>query len=147
MKKFTEIYYDDALRLAKFLSERTGSDIEPVEMDSVGFPQPAKMEVFEERTPALMVGDYAIAFFKKRTSPDEDLKYRDRTLHRVQLGIKMQEARKRADIDLDQLSAYTGLKVKNLENIEKGRFDVTIDIIANIAAALGCTFDFVEDEK
>jgi transcriptional regulator with XRE-family HTH domain len=59
----------------------------------------------------------------------------------------MQEARKRADIDLDQLSAYTGLKVKNLENIEKGRFDVTIDIIANLAAALGCTFDFVEDEK
>jgi DNA-binding XRE family transcriptional regulator len=146
MKKFTEIYYDDALRLAKFLSERTGSDIEPVEMDSVGFPQPAKMEVFEERTPALMVGDYAIAFFKKRTSPDEDLKYRDRTLHRVQLGIKMQEARKRADIDLDQLSAYTGLKVKNLENIEKGRFDVTIDILGNIAGAMGFSIDFVENK-
>ena len=29
MIKYTEIYYDDALRLAKFLSERTGSEIEP----------------------------------------------------------------------------------------------------------------------
>ena len=98
MIKYTEIYYDDALRLAKFLSERTGSDIEPVEMDSVGFPQPAKMEVFEERTPALMVGDYAIAFFKKRTSPDEDIKHRNRTLHRVMFGIKMREARERAGL-------------------------------------------------
>ena len=147
MTKFTQIYFDDALRLAHFLSERTGKEIVPVEMGSEFFPKPPNNEEFGERTQALIVGDYAIAFFRKRTSPDEDLKYRDRTLHRVQLGIKMQEARKRADIDLDQLSAYTGLKVKNLENIEKGRFDVTIDIIANIAAALGCTFDFVEDEK
>ena len=95
----------------------------------------------------LIVGDYAIAYFKKRNSPDEDLKYRDRTLHRVQLGFKMQEARKRADIDLDQLSAYTGIKAKNLENIEKGRFDVTIDILGNIAAALGCSIDFVDNNK
>ena len=144
MIKYTEIYYDDALRLAKFLSERTGCEIEPVEMDSVGFPQPAKMEVFEERTPALMVGDYAVAFFKKRTSPDEDIKHRNRALYRVMFGIKMREARERAGIDLDQLSAYTDIKVKNLENIEKGRFDASLDLIYNIADALGFDFDFVE---
>ena len=83
----------------------------------------------------------------KRKSPDEDLKYRDRTRHRVQLGFKMQEARMRADVDLDQLSAYTGIKARNLENIEKGRFDVTIDILGNIAAALGCSIDFVDNNK
>ena len=147
MIKYTEIYFDDALRLAQFLSDRTGKEIVPVEMDTEGFPIPPKSEEFGERTPALIVGDYAIAYFKKRKSPDEDLKYRDRTLHRVQLGIKMQEARKRADIDLDQLSAYTGIKAKNLENIEKGRFDVTIDILGNIAAALGCSIDFVYNNK
>ena len=145
--KFTEIYFDDALRLAQFLSDRTGKEIVPAEMDTEGFPMPPKSEEFGEKTPALIVGDYAIAYFKKRNSPDEDLKYRDRTLHRVQLGIKMQEARKRADIDLDQLSAYTGIKAKNLENIEKGRFDVTIDILGNIAEALGCDIDFVEKSK
>ena len=59
----------------------------------------------------------------------------------------MREARERADIDLDQLSAYTGIKAKNLENIEKGRFDVTIDILGNIAEALGCDIDFVEKSK
>ena len=35
--KFTEIYFDDALRLAQFLSERTGTEIVPVEMDTEGF--------------------------------------------------------------------------------------------------------------
>lgn len=144
--KFTEIYFDDALRLAQFLAERFNEEIKPVEMDSEFFPQPPKNEEFGEKTPALIVGEYAIAYFKKRNSPDEDLKYRDRTLHRVQLGFKMQEARKRTDIDLDQLSAYTGIKAKNLENIEKGRFDVTIDILGNIAAALGCSIDFVENQ-
>ena len=59
----------------------------------------------------------------------------------------MKEARERADIDLDQLSAYTGIKPKNLENIENGRFDATIDIIYNIAAALGGTFAFVSDNS
>jgi DNA-binding XRE family transcriptional regulator len=147
MMKYTEIYFDDALRLAKFLSERTGKEIVPVEMDSEGFPVPPKNEEFGEKTPALIVGDYAIAYFKKRNSPDEDLKYRNRTLHRVQLGFKMREARERAGIDLDQLSAYTDIKVKNLVNIEKGRFDVTIDILGNIAAALGCSIDFVDNNK
>ena len=37
MMKFTEIYFDDALRLAQFLSERTGKEIVPVEMDTEGF--------------------------------------------------------------------------------------------------------------
>lgn len=144
MMKFTEIYFDDALRLAQFLSERYDEDIVPVEMDTEGFPMPAKGEEFGEKTQALMVGDYAIAFFRKRSSPDQDLKYRDRNLHRVQFGIKLQKARERAGLDLDQLSAYTDIKAKNLENIEKGRFDASIDIIGNIAAALACTFDFIE---
>ena len=144
MKKFTEVYFDDALRLAQFLAERFNEEIKPVEIDSDGFPTPPKNEEFGEKTPALIVGDYAIAYFKKRNSPDEDIKYRNRTLHRVQFGIKMREARERAGIDLDQLSAYTDIKAKNLENIEKGRFDATIDIIYNIAEALGLDFDFVE---
>ena len=144
MTKFTEIYFDDALRLAQFLSERTEMEIAPVEMDSEGFPEPPLKETFGEKTQALMVGEFAIAFFRKRTSPEEGLKYRDRNLHRVRFGIKMQDARVRADIDLDQLSEYTGIKAKNLENIEKGRFDASIDIIYNIADALGFDFDFVE---
>ena len=59
----------------------------------------------------------------------------------------MQEARKRADVTLDELSASTGIKIRNLENIENGRYDVTLDIMYNIASALGCTLDFMEHEK
>ena len=142
--KYTEIYFDDALRLAQFLSERYNKEIIPVEMDSEGFPQPPRNEEFGERTQALIVGDYAIAFFRKRTSIDEDRKYRDRALHRVQFGFKMKEARERANMSLEELSDYTGIKARNLENIELGKFDATIDIIYNVASALGCTFDFVE---
>ena len=146
MMKYTEIYFDDALRLAQFLAERTGNEIKAVEMDSFGFPQPAKNEEFGERTQALVVGEYAIAFFKKRTSPDEDRKHRNRALHRVMFGFKMREAREQADIDLDQLSAYTGVKAKTLENLEKGRFDASVDLIYNIAEALEMDFDFVEKD-
>ena len=144
MKKFTEIYFDDALRLAQYLSERTGKEIVPVEMDSEGFSMPPKNEEFAEKTQALIVGDYAIAFFRKRTSYDEDRKYKDRALRRVQFGFMMREARERANMSIEDLSDYTGIKPRNLENIEEGRFDATIDIIYNIASALGCTFEFVE---
>ena len=68
MKQFTEVYFDDALRLAQFLAERFNEEIKPVEMDAEGFPMPPKGEEFGERTQALIVGDYAIAFFRKRTS-------------------------------------------------------------------------------
>ena len=144
MKKFTEVYFDDALRLAQFLAERFNEEIKPVEMDAEGFPMPPKGEEFGERTQALIVGDYAIAYFRKRTSIDEDRKYRDRALHRVQFGFKMMEARERANMSLEDLADYTGIKPRNLENIELGRYDATIDVICNIASALGCTFDFVE---
>ena len=145
--KYTEVYFDDALRLAQYFSGRDDQEIKSVEMESKGFPMPPKGEEFGKKTNALVVGDYAIAYFKKRTSPDEGLKHRDRNLHRVMFGTKMQEARKRADIDLDQLSAYTGIKMRNLENIENGKFDVSIDMIGNIADALGCTFDFVDNKE
>lgn len=144
MKKFTEVYFDDALRLAQFLAERFNEEIKPVEMDAEGFPMPPKGEEFEERTQALIVGDYAIAFFRKRTSIDEDRKYRDRALHRVQFGFKMKEARERVNMSIEELSDYTGIKPRNLENMELGKYDATIDVVSNIASALGCTFDFVE---
>lgn len=144
--KYTEVYFDDALRLAQYFSERDEQDIEPVEMDSKGFPLPSKGMEFGEKTQALIVGDYAIAFFKKRQSPDEDLRYRDRNLHRVQIGMKIQEARIRADMTIADVSAYTGIRERNLENIENGRFDVTIDVLGNIASAIGCTIEFVENK-
>lgn len=144
MTKYTEIYFDDALRLAQYLSERTGKEIQPVEMDSEGFPMPAKGEKFGERTQALIVDNYAIAFFKKRTGIDENRKRRNKNLSRVMLGFKMQEARKRAEMTLEELADYTDFTVSTLRNVEMGRFSADIDQISNIAAALGCTIEFVE---
>ncbi len=144
MTKFTEIYFDDALRLAQFLSERFNEEIKPVEMDSEGFPLPSKHEEFGERTQALIVGDYAIAFFKKRTGVDEDRKHRNKNLNRVMFGISMKAARERANMSIEELSDYTDITPGNLRRLELGRYDASIDLIYNIAAALGCTFDFIE---
>ncbi len=144
MIKYTEIYFDDALRLAQFLSEHTGKEIQPVEMDSEGFPMPAKGEEFGEKTQALRVGDYAIAFFKKRAKIDENRKKRNKNLSRVMFGFKMREARERVNMSLEDLSDYTDFNVGTLRNLEMGRYSANIDQIFNIAAALGCTVDFVE---
>lgn len=144
MTKYTEIYFDDALRLAQFLSERTGKEIQPVEMDSEGFPMQAKGEEFGEKTQALRVGDYAIAFFKKRVNIDENRKRRNKNLSRVMFGFKMREARERVNMTLEDLSDYTDYNVSTLRNLEMGRYSANIDQIFNIAAALGCTIDFVE---
>ncbi len=144
MVKFTEIYFDDALHAAQFLSKRTGKEIIPVEMDSEGFPIPPQKEEFGEKTQALIVGDYAIAFFRKRTSIDEDRKQRDRVLHRIKFGIKLKAARERANMTLEDLSDYTDYKPKTLENVENGRFDASLEMISNLADALGCEIDFVE---
>ena len=142
--KFTEIYFDDALRLAQFLSKRTGKEIVPVEMDSEGFPTPPQKEVFGNKTQALIVGDYAIAFFRKRASIDEDRKQRDRNLHRIKFGIKLKAARERANMTLEDLSDYTDYNPKTLERVENGRFEASLEMISNLADALGYEIDFVE---
>lgn len=143
MKRFTEVYFDDALRLAQFLAERFNEEIKPVEMDSEGFPMPAQNEKLEKRTQALVVGDYAIAFIKKRKNYDDDMKKKNHALNRVRFGFMMREAREKANMSLEELSEYTGIKANNLERVEEGRFDASVDLIYNIAAALGGTFAFV----
>jgi DNA-binding XRE family transcriptional regulator len=144
MMKYTEIYFDDALRLAQFLSERTGKEIVPVEMDSEGFPMPPQNEEFGERTQALIVGDNAIAFFRKRTGIDANRKKRDRNLHRIKFGIKLKTARERANMTLEDLADFTDYNPKTLERVENGRFDASLDMMCNLAAALGCDIGFVD---
>ena len=55
MQRFTEIYYDDALRFAQYIQATEGGDIELVREDSVGFPMPAKNRVFGDMVDCLKI--------------------------------------------------------------------------------------------
>lgn len=143
--RFTEVYYDDAERLALYISKRDGYPIEVQKCPSDFFPIPPKMKEMPDEINAFSVGNYEIAYLEHRAYEDKDLKYRNRTLHRVQLGDRLRDARESKGMSLEGLGRLTDLKAKNIENIEAGRFDATIDILGNICDALGCHLDFIFD--
>ena len=145
MIRFTEIYYDDAERLALYIAARDNSEIYTENVSSEWFPVPPKMKEMPEEVDCLQVSNYEIAYLEHREDEGQDMKYRNRTLHRVALGDRLREARESRGMSLERLEGLTGIKAKNIENIEAGRFDVTIDILGNICDALGCHIDFVFD--
>lgn len=144
MKKlrFTELYFDDAQRLAQYLSARDGEDIEMVNGSSEFFPVPPKMKVMPDNVNAFKVGRYEIAYI---SSQGGEQKYKNRNLHRIMIGEVIEETRRMRGLTLEQLEERTGIKARNLESIESGKYDVSIDILGNIGEALGCHLEFVED--
>ena len=141
--RFTEVYYDDAERLATYLSARDNEDIEVVQGTSEYFPIPPKMKEMPKMVNFFKVGSYEIAYLEKRPYADKDMKYRNRTLHRVMLGERLREARESKGMSYEGLELLTGIRARNIENIEAGRYDATIDVLGNIGEALGCHLDFV----
>lgn len=144
--RFTEIYYDDAERLALYIAGRDNCDIHTEICTSEFFPIPPKMKEMPDEVNIIVVSNYEIAYLEHRRYPDQDIKYRNRTLHRVMLGDKLKDARESCGMTLEGLETLTGIRAKNIENIEAGRFDATIDILGNIGDALGCHVDFVFDD-
>lgn len=144
--RFTEVYYDDAERLALYVSSRDNCEIFTEKCPSEFFPIPPKRKIMPDMVDVLCVGNYEIAYLEHREHPIQDIKYRNRTLHRVMLGERLKEARESKGVTLEELERMTDIRAKNLENIEAGRFDATIDILGNIGDALGCHVDFVFDD-
>ena len=144
--RFTEIYFDDAERLAKYVAERDGCEIMTEKCSSEYFPIPPKMKDMPDEVNILCVSYYEIAYLEHRQHEYQDMKYRNRTLHRVMLGDRLREVRESKGMTYENLELVTGIRAKNIENIEAGRFDATIDILGNVCDALGCHVDFVFDD-
>lgn len=144
--RFTEIYFDDAERLALYIAARDNDEVVTEKVSSEYFPIPPKMKNMPDEVNAFFVSNYEIAYLEHRQYPEQDIKYRNRTLHRVMLGERLKDARESKGVTLEGLEQLTGIRAKNIENIEAGRFDVTIDILGNIGDALGCHVDFVFDD-
>ena len=140
--RFTELYYQDALRLAQYLSARDGGGIEVINGSSEFFPLPLKMKEMPKKVNAFKVGNYEVAYL---SNSGGEQKYHNRNLHRVMIGEVVSEKRKERNLSLEDLECLTNIKARNLESIENGRYDVSIDILGNIGEALGCHLEFVDD--
>ena len=143
MLRFTELYYDDAERLALYISSRDNVPVEVMTCDPDLFPLPPKMMVMPPKVDAFKVGNYEIAYLDRRSDSGDDKKYKNRTLHRVMLGDELRKVMRKKGVDADYLEEKTGIRSRNIENIILGRHDASIDILGNIADALGCKVSFV----
>lgn len=70
------------------------------------------MSLVERGVHVQVVCMYAIAFFKKRANIDEARKRRDKNLSRISFGFKMKAARERANMTLEELADYTGIRCR-----------------------------------
>lgn len=59
--------------------------------------------------------------------------------HRVRLGAKIRQRRKAAKLSLREFGLMTGIDYAYLSNIENGKANATVDVLAKIADGLGVT--------
>lgn len=144
MQRFTELYYEDAEHLALYISKRDNEEIIMTQESGNAFPLPPKAKSMPKQVNALKVGEYMIAYLEKERN-GEDLKYRDRNLYRVMMGDMLKTARIAKGMTLDELSEKTGIKARNIANIEAGRFDATVDVLCNLVNAMGMSIKFGTD--
>ena len=145
MQKYTEIYYDDAVRFAQYIQATQGGEIELVKEDSEGFPVPPKYKVFGSMVDCLKINNFEIAYFEQRKSPDDDKKHRNRNLYRFIMGQQIKEVRELSGISLEELAKKSGYKANNLRNVELGRFNADIDTLCNIVEAMDAHFEVIKD--
>lgn len=64
---------------------------------------------------------------------------------RVVIGQRIAELRKEQGMTQAQLAEAVGLRQSNVSRIEAGKYATTLDILANIAQALGCKVDIIKE--
>ena len=64
--------------------------------------------------------------------------------HREQIGQRIAQLRKEKGLTILELSEITGLDNSNIGKIEKGKYNVGIDILGRIADALGVRIELID---
>jgi transcriptional regulator with XRE-family HTH domain len=65
--------------------------------------------------------------------------------NRKRIGSMIAEARIKKGLNLTQLAEMTGLDRVNINKIELGKYNVSIDILNKICLALGCQISITEE--
>lgn len=143
LNKFTEVYYCDAMRFAKYIQSNHGGDIREVVTSPEGFPTEPKGYEFGDTVHALKIGAYEIAFFTKEEPQEGYAKDRNRNIYRFVLGEQLMDMRISKGISVEELAKIVHLTKSTINNLEHGRMDVQLKIWGNVAEALGCTIGLV----
>ena len=65
--------------------------------------------------------------------------------NRNRIGQEIADMRNRHGLTLNQLSELSGVSMQNLTKIEHGRYNVSIDILGKVAAAMGAIVTIAEE--
>ena len=65
--------------------------------------------------------------------------------NRNRIGQEIADMRSRHGLTLNQLSELSGVSMQNLTKIEHGRYNVSIDILGKVAAAMGAIVTIAEE--
>lgn len=66
---------------------------------------------------------------------------------RINFGERIKQLRESKKLDVKTVAERAGIQASNLTRIEQGRYAANIDLLTNIAAAMGMKMDFVDLEK
>ena len=61
--------------------------------------------------------------------------------HREELGQRLKDLREKKGLSLREMSERTGIHFSNIGKIEKGKYNVGIDLIKKICDVLECTIE------
>ena len=64
--------------------------------------------------------------------------------NRIAIGKRIAEIRKKRGLTILQVHEMTGLDNSNIGKIEKGKYNVGIDILGRIADALGVSIELID---
>ena len=65
---------------------------------------------------------------------------------REYIGKRVAEIRQAKGLSIRQLADLCGVSAQNITKIEHGRYNVSIDILGKICAALGCKIEIIKKE-
>lgn len=66
--------------------------------------------------------------------------------NREYIGKRIAEIRQAKGLSIRQLADLCGVSAQNITKIEHGRYNVSIDILGKICAALGCKIEIIKKE-
>jgi transcriptional regulator with XRE-family HTH domain len=67
-------------------------------------------------------------------------------IDRKRIGQRIAEWRKEQNMTQTELANLTGLRQQSVSRLEAGKHSPGFDVLAKVANALGCNFDFVKQE-
>ena len=106
--------------------------------DSVEYKPLGRMSPLDTATAVRELGDWLRFFHEEVFSEDE------KQLNRSRVGAMIAEARKRQGLSIRELAERSGVSYQNITKIEKGKYNVSIDILGKLCQALDLKIDLSE---